>query len=447
MNLDAIAARIEPSDDERARIASTVERLLGMLDAALQDQAPDAEPTIQGSIAKDTYTAGAGDIDVFLLFPVGTDEQVLHDVTMRVADQVLDGPRRRYAQHPYALGHFEGMEVDLVPAYRVPDATHKMSPVDRTPFHTQWVQTHLDAAKRRDVRLAKQWLKGIGCYGAETAIGGLSGYLVEVLVHVLGSFERLVAWAADPQRAMRLTVDDDAVDDDVSPLIVVDPVDASRNCAAAVQPATLARLQEAAVAYQQDPADRFFFPMGPRSESPATLADALQGQGATWLGWCLTDVPDRLDIVYPQFQKACDRIAGALAGAGFRVRRHHTWTNDEMVCMQWLLDEAPLPATRVHRGPPPGTGGNAERFRKKWESHPDVAGPVHELDGRLAVEVVVRERRPSAWLRSHLAPLPLGKHVEASRQTAVLLDDPGAVVPPWSPIVADFILDRRPWQR
>lgn len=440
--IDEVLARIVPTDEERRRVEGIVQRLQDAVEAALDGC---ATATIQGSIAKDTWLSGSTDVDLFILFPTDADELTLADTTRRIGEQVLDGARRRYAQHPYTVGEFEGLTVDLVPAYAVATASQKMSAVDRTPFHTAWVHKHLDDEMRNEVRLAKRWLKGIGAYGAETAIAGFSGYLVEVLIALLGSFENLVIWFAADATPRRLSGPDDHVQDDVSPLIVVDPVDPARNCAAAVSADTIAHCKEAARTYQASPDLRFFFPAPPASAAPDVLQHRLRDQAQTWIGWVLPDAPERLDIVYPQFQKAADRIANALGDAGFQPAATHTWTDDDAVYMQWLCAATPLPETRLHRGPPVDAAPNAQRFREKWEAH-DGAGPVHEDNGRLAVEVVIPHRTPAAWLEANLEKLPLGKHVERCRRNGRLITDP-AVGPPWSPIVTDFILGRRPWER
>ncbi len=442
-----VLQRVLPNDAERQRVDDAVARLLASVQAAVDAEDPSATATVQGSIAKDTWHSGAMDVDLFVLFPTDVDADTIAQATRRVGEQVLLDAKQRYAQHPYIVGAFEGLTVDLVPAYAIDDATQKMSAVDRTPFHTRWVLANLDDRRRHDVRLAKQWLKGIGAYGAETATAGFSGYLVEVLIVVLGSFSALLAWLAGGAQPRRITHRDDRVDDDVSPLVVVDPVDPTRNCAAAVSEETLRLCEEAANAYHDEPALSFYFPATPEAGTPNDLRATLDERGHRWLGWVLTDLPERLDIVYPQFKKAADRIGQALADAGFTLDGTHTWTNERMVCMQWLLEAEPLPATRIHRGPPIDLEPNGERFRKKWDGHPDAPDGVHDVDGRLQVEVHVRHRTPDAWLAAHLDKLSLGKHVEKSRPTARLVTDLVDVPSPWSPIVTDFILGRRPWER
>lgn len=447
----AVLHRVTPSKEEEAGMQGRVARLEAACRTALEAEGMAGTPTVQGSVAKGTWLSGAADLDCFLLMDPDLPEERLKTVAEAVGPRVLDDARKKYAQHPYLIGTFEDLQVDLVPAYRVPDAGHRMSAVDRTPFHTAWVREHLDEAARGQVRLLKRWCKGVGIYGAETAVGGFSGYLLEVLMHHHGGFAEVLGWFAAGSEPRRIAPGGrDDVDDDVSPLVVVDPVDATRNCAAAVQADILARAQEAAQAYQRAPGERFFFPVPPAPTDAARLHDALATQDATWLGLTLTPRTDRLDIVLPQFQKAGRTLAQGMERAGFPVRRAQVLPFDDeaQVGLQWVLDGAPLPEATTHTGPPADATPHADTFRKKWQGHPDAVGDVTTVDGRLQITVAVPHRTPHEWLRAHLDRLATGKHVRAALdESHRILDDPADAPADWAPRVADFVLDRRPWQR
>lgn len=447
MSLEAeVRDRLRPDREERHRMGKAVAALKGGLQGNLESAGLPGEATVQGSVAKDTWLAGSTDIDVFVMLPPEVDDERLDGLMRTAVDGVLEDAQAKYAQHPYLIGSFQGFDVDVVPAYRVARPGKRLSAVDRTPFHTQWVREQMDAEDRDEVRLAKQWMKGIEVYGAETAIAGFSGYLVEVLVHRFGGFSGLVDWLAGGATPRRIALGADDVDDPVSPLIIVDPVDPERNCAAAVSEGTLADAIEAARAYRDAPSQRFFFPRPAEAASADRLHAVLSERGQAWFGIAFPDAAERLDLVAPQFQKATRRIADELARAGFAVAASRTDIMEPVVGMQWLVAAEPLPATRLHTGPPVGTT-HADRFEQKWQGHPDAAAPVRDIDGRLAIDITIHHRTPAAWLAAHLEELPLGKHVHAAMQRATVMEDPGDVPSPWSPRVTDFILQRRPWQR
>ena len=434
-----VLTRITPDADEQARMDATVASILAAAQAAMDEAGLDGEASVQGSVAKGTWLAGNTDIDLFLLLDPATPQEALKDAAATVGQAILDNPQTKYAQHPYLIGTFQGYDVDLVPAYAVAAAGAHMSAVDRTPFHTRWVLDHSDTALRDDIRLAKKWCKGVEIYGADTATGGFSGYLVEVLVIAQGGFDGFIHWLSRPGR---VAMGDDQVDDDVSPLVVVDPVDAARNCAAAIHADVLERATHAATAYLADPSEAFFFPAPPRDE-PEACQQALEGQGLAWIGLCMTPQTDRLDLVFPQFQRAARTLSDAFERAGFQVLRHRVDELDD-VCMQWLVKDVELSATFPRQGPAPDKEPNARKFRQKWQDNPDAAGPIEEVDGRLQVLVHRTARTPAAWLAQELPRFQGGKHVVAALKHHVIEGRPRAS---WAPLVTDFILDRRPWQR
>lgn len=447
-----VLAEVTPTAAEQAALDADVAALLAACDARLAAARLPGKATVQGSVAKGTWLRGGADIDLFLLLDPAVPQERLDSAALEVGPHVLADVAKKYAQHPYLMGTFRGRAVDLVPAYAVSEASAKMSAVDRTPFHTQWVRAHLGEHKRGQVRLLKRWMKGTGIYGAQTAIGGFSGYLVEVLVARFLSFDGVLTWLAGDAQPRRITVKDlpDQVTDEVSPLVVVDPVDPGRNCAAAVSLATLHQAVAAARAYRKGPSRRFFSPAPPRAELAETLRHALDAQDAAWAAALLAPKTDRLDIVLPQFQKAARTLETGLEAAGFKVRRLDVAVSDDEreVLVQIVCDGGMLPDRRLHRGPLDDARPNAARFREKWETHPDALSPVRRgAEGKLEVELAVRLRTPGQWLAARLPLEPLGRHVQDALDGHRTFADPATVPPAWGPRVADVVLDRRPWER
>ncbi len=447
-----ILAEITPNAQEQAALEAVVADLVRLCDEQLAAAGLPGKAGVQGSVAKGTWLRGGGgaDIDLFLLLDPSVPQDRLESVALQVGPKVLEDCQKKYAQHPYLTGTFRGYDVDLVPAYAVAEAGAKMSAVDRTPFHTAWVREHLGNHKRAQARLLKRWLKGTGAYGAQTAIGGFSGYLVEVLVARFLSFDGVLVWLAGDARPRRIALGADLVTDEVSPLVVVDPVDPARNCAAAVSLPTLELAIAAAKAYRRSPGRRFFFPNPPRGELPATLQEGLTAHDASWVGALVRPKTQRLDIVFPQFQRAARTLETGLAQAGFKVHRLDVAVSDDEsdVFLQFVCGGEPLPARRVHTGPVDDGRPNAKRFREKWEDHPEALGPVQPgPGGKLQVELAVRLRTPAAWLAARLPLEPLGKHVQDALEGHAVLADPGQAPQAWAPRVADVVLDRKPWER
>ena len=160
---DEVLERIRPDENETTKINKIYNNLKNKITKR------NLESLIVGSIAKGTNLKGA-DIDLFIRFDEDTD---LKSEGLKVAREILTDGKELYAQHPYLRGEIEGIGIDLVPCYAIKDSSKSISAVDRTPFHTKWVTENI-AGKEDEVRLAKQFLKGAGAYGANAAIGGMA---------------------------------------------------------------------------------------------------------------------------------------------------------------------------------------------------------------------------------------------------------------------------------
>src|SRR3990170_1876224 len=240
MALEAqVLKRVVPSPEEEARLRATVEDVKRRVSSGIRARGLDAEPLLVGSVAKGTHLSEA-EIDLFVAFPRTVPREALEKVGLELGE-FLKEKVRQYAEHPYTRGRWNGFEVEVVPCYRIADASQKMSAVDRTPLHAAYVLEKLKPGQRDQVRLLKAFCEGIGVYGAEAKVQGFSGYLCELLGLKFGTF-RGVLEAATGWRGHEVVI---ALEGPPSkpfaePLIVVDPVDAGRNVASAVSEETLA---------------------------------------------------------------------------------------------------------------------------------------------------------------------------------------------------------------
>ena len=245
--LQEVLKRVRPDKKELARIGQLSQRLL---DEASGDSS--FSPLIVGSVAKGTFLKGA-DIDLFLKFKSGTD---LKKEGLDAARKILPEGRELYAQHPYLRGEIDGVGLDVVPCYEIDEPANPISAVDRTPFHTEWVKQNI-AGMEDQIRLAKQFLKGAGAYGAGAAVGGFSGYLVEILCIKYLGFTNLLKEMSGWRPPVKLGTVEGAPD---SPIMLSDPVDKGRNVAAGVTLRGLGAAVLASKAFINEPALEFFFP-------------------------------------------------------------------------------------------------------------------------------------------------------------------------------------------
>ncbi|MFC7193562.1 CCA tRNA nucleotidyltransferase [Halosimplex aquaticum] len=418
--VERVRERVEPDAAERERLERVADDLRERARAAIADLPVDAEVIQVGSTARDTWLAGDRDIDLFVSFPPEIDREDLESYGLDVGHAVLPEGHEEYAEHPYVKGTRDGFEVDLVPCYAVEDATEIQSAVDRTPFHTEYLAERIDAALASEVRVAKQFLTGIGVYGSDLRTRGFSGYLTELLVHEYGGFRAFAEAAAnwhppvefDPEDHGRETFDD--------PLVVIDPTDPERNVAAVCSAEAVARLQHYARDLLDSPREELFYPAEPEPLGADGVREAFERRGTTPVALRF-DAPDVVDDqLYPQLDRSLGGVTSELDRRGFDVLRAAAWA-DETVVLLAELEVAERPAVERHEGPPVHVRDHAAGFYEAYaDDDPEADGTYGPfLDGERYVVERPREFETAVeFLESDAVfDVALGAHVESAMES------------------------------
>ncbi|MFU8867451.1 CCA tRNA nucleotidyltransferase [Natronococcus sp.] len=429
--LSRVRDRIDPDPDERARLRAVAETLAERAEDAATELASGADVLQVGSSARETWISGDRDIDVFVRFPPELDRETLEEYGLEVGHETVTDGHEEYAEHPYVKGEVEGFDVDVVPCFRLESATEIRSAVDRTPFHNRYLEERLDEELAADVRLAKQFLKGIGAYGSDLRTSGFSGYLTELLVVEYGGFRPLLETAADWQPPVELDPEDHGRESFSDPLIVIDPTDPERNVAAVCSAENVARLQHYAREFLAAPSVDLFEPREPEALTAAALRDRLADRETTAVA-VRFEAPDLVDDqLYPQLQKSLEGIVGGLDDHGFDVLRAQTFA-DETAAVFAELAVAERPAVERHLGPPVHVRDHAEGFYDAYADDPDVYGPF--IDGDRYVAERKRDCTTArAYLESdRLFDVGLGAHVETALEEGydVLVEEETAALLP-----------------
>ena len=440
---DAVAAtvhdRVTPSPEERERLADAVADLVDRAERAVDDLPAAADVVHVGSTARDTWLAGDRDVDLFVRFPPDLDRDLLREYGLTVGHAVLPESHEEYAEHPYVVGEYDEFAVDLVPCYAVETATAIRSAVDRTPFHSQYLDARLDDSLAGEVRICKQFLSGLGIYGSNLRTRGFSGFLAELLVLEHGGFRPLVEAAA----GWRLPVvfDPDGHDGGHetaehsggesgtaagaqfdSPLVVVDPTDPGRNVAAVCSADNVARLQHYARALLADPREGLFERDNPDPVDRNEVRETLTDRGTSPLA-VRFDAPEVVgDQLWPQLEKSRDGVAATLDRYGFDVFRSAAFaetddgaggaaTGDAVLLFELAVDERPR--IERHEGPPVHVREHAVEF---YETYAGEAASGPFVDGD---RYVVERDREYADARSLLEgetifDAALGAHVQSA---------------------------------
>jgi tRNA nucleotidyltransferase (CCA-adding enzyme) len=437
--------RILPTADEEERLHAVVHELQKVLSERVAAKGLDAKPLLVGSVAKGTHLHET-EIDMFVAFPPDVPRDVLEKEGLALGD-VLERPVRMFAEHPYSRGWYKGFEVEIVPCYRIVDAAQRLSAVDRTPLHVDYVLGHLGEDQGDQVRLLKAWAEGIGVYGAEAKIRGFSGYLCELLVLRYGTFRGVLEAASSWRAGLKIEFERPATRPFPEPLAVVDPIDGNRNVASAVSAEQMAAFAHAARVYLSKPSERFFFPRPPRPRTVPQIRALLRKRG-THLVLVTMPAPGLTeDVTYPQVRKAHRSVLELLHRNGFAVLHSTSGIEGGEVLLVLEFEVFELPRVQLHEGPPVWVA-NAEDFLRKWRaSRRTMAGP-HLRDDRWVVEVERDATDAAALLKREFRTLSLGKDLDrASRGGLRIRVDGDAVRAKYAGALTAFFDRRFPWER
>ena len=155
-----VLRRILPTEDEERRLRAVVRDLTDRLAERITARGLDAKPILVGSVAKGVHLHEP-EVDMFVAFSPDLPREDLEKEGLAFGD-ILERPVRMYAEHPYTRGWYKGFEVEIVPCYKITNAAQRLSAVDRTPLHVDYVLGHLGEDQATEVRLLKAWAEGIG---------------------------------------------------------------------------------------------------------------------------------------------------------------------------------------------------------------------------------------------------------------------------------------------
>jgi tRNA nucleotidyltransferase (CCA-adding enzyme) len=388
-----VLKEIKPSDLETRTIIANSNEIMNRL---AKITGKSVELRVAGSIARGTNLKGNADIDIFMLFHKKTGRDELVKKGLSFGKKLASGKRDRYeikyAEHAYVRVYLDkvGMRVDLVPALKIDNIEEMGTTVDRTPLHTEFINTRLSNRQRDDVRLLKYLLKAHNIYGAEVKIGGFPGYLCELLIYQFGSLTKLLESAA--QFRLPLILDPISRTSQKDPIltkkfnsnfIVIDPVDRNRNVGAGVSLESLSRFVMVARDFVERPEIGTFYGKGFSSRQTHKAIDEYMRLTGLEFFLLVTKAPDKSeDVVWPQLRKLANMISEHIERSGFSVYLSVPWVSGKEGFILTVTPKASIP-TRMLKGPSAFIGGGATNFLK---NHADGFGILMRNDTLYALE-------------------------------------------------------------
>ena len=348
---------IVPSEKERKEIAALTDKIVAHLTEKISKTELKARVEVVGSIAKDTWISHDRDLDIFIVFDISTPLEELKKMGLALGKIELDGftSETAYANHPYTINRFKEFKMDVVPCY---DSLEIITAVDRTPHHTRFVKENI-GDRRNDVRLLKQFMKGVGVYSSEQKVQGFAGYLCELLVIHYNSFDNVLKNASEWKFGEYIDIKKKGRSGDFKdPLVVIDPVDPKRNVASALSIGKLCEFIHYSRMFISAPSveyfhkkKRLFVKRFPESEVYVII---FEGE--------LLD-----DIIFSQLRKSAKYISTILEKNDFKPLSYGLFKKGELSGIVFEVEKYILSPIIKHYGPKVFDHANYDSFVSKYK--------------------------------------------------------------------------------
>lgn len=395
--LKKVLKRIKPRKSEERKLKNLSVKVLEVTNS--EAAKVNAKAMLVGSLTRDTWLPDKSEFDIFVLFHPDLPREQLEKIGLSIGKSTIKRLGGKfhidYAEHPYVCGRVNGVDIDIVPCYEIESADKLKSAVDRTPFHVRYIEKRLPLEKSGDVRLLKQLCRAQGVYGADAKTEGFSGYVCELVIIRYGSF--IAALEAVSQWKAGIVIDIEQFYDKKEyfnlrrqfkdqMLILIDPIDKSRNAAAAVSARSLYVLKKAASEFLSKPEKKYFFAGKHKPLSKSELLRMQRRRGTELI--LVSFKPPKVvpDILWPQLRRFAERLEAILGENEFVVLGKDVYTNEnDFAAVLLEMEVSKLPFVQKRIGPRVFDWDDSTRFVEKYK-RPALAGPF--VDGGFwAVEV------------------------------------------------------------
>ncbi|MCB9358870.1 hypothetical protein H6503_02980 [Candidatus Woesearchaeota archaeon] len=349
---------------ERAAISKLIKQIKGLL----KDNKINATPMLGGSAAKETFIGNDFDVDIFVMF--NYNEYKDKDISKILTKAIK--PLKPVKVHGSRDYFHINKRYEIVPVLKIAKPEQAINVTDASPLHAAWVKKHMTKKPRLkdEIKLAKIFFKGIGVYGAESYIKGLSGHVTDILIIKYGSFNNLLKNIAKWRDHVEIDIANHKTVLDKAkiqgPMIVVDPIQPNRNASAAINQTTFERLKKKTREFLKRPSVEFFQAKEFDISKTRKLYNII----------IKADVPSgKIDIVGAKLLKAHEYIEKELKL--FRVKKSGWyWDKKKTSYFYYKTELTKLPNYFIQEGPGKEYPEHMDIFKRKYKSTRLVKGKL-----------------------------------------------------------------------
>ncbi|MCX6774979.1 MAG: CCA tRNA nucleotidyltransferase [DPANN group archaeon] len=391
-----------PSKAEDVKVNFVVKDVIARITKELTKQKLDAKVVVGGSVAKGTWLPGISDIDFFLVFDYddfSDRSSEISNFAEKVLKKVFRNLQRLHGSRDYFAVRHENYSLEFVPVLDISNGQQARNITDYSPLHVRYVAKNTKI--KDDVRLAKQFMKAAGVYGAESYVNGFSGHVIEILSIHYGGFTQLLKHALewggkefiDAERHYRNK--DEAFKSInksklIGPLVVIDPIESDRNAAAALSFEKLKTFKLSAKKFLVNPSLEFF------REKIVTLKNLEAGKkGRVMIVFEVKTPKGKQDIIGAKMRGLFEKLQKNFADEEFTIVEKG-WLFSSVTRFWFYFGNKPLAIKKLHFGPPINLAKeHIAKFKKVWKSH-----KISIKNKKYVVELKRKYTRPQEFAKA-----------------------------------------------
>ena len=267
--LKEVLKNIEPSKEDLEIIETSLKKFTDEIQEKIKKEKIEAEVFVGGSFAKGTLIKkGEYDIDIFIRFD--KKYKNISELTQKILERKKDISVIHGSRDYFRLKIKENIFFEIVPTMKVKNPKDAENITDLSYFHVKYVKNKLKSKETlNDVKIAKVFCYANNFYGAESYIGGFSGYGLELLIYYFGSFLKFVKNFENKKDKQIIDIEKNYKNKNEilmnlnssklqSPVILIDPTYKQRNVLAALRIETFEKFKKSCSDFLKNPSNEFF---------------------------------------------------------------------------------------------------------------------------------------------------------------------------------------------
>ncbi len=269
--LNAVLQNIEPEKSMITFIENSLNEFLKQLDKKIKSQKIKADIFVGGSFAKKTVMKkDAYDADVFLRFDKKYLEKDLSELTSKLLKGIKNISIIHGSRDYFQIKFSSDFYIEIIPVLKINNPKEAKNITDLSYLHVKYINKKIKSEKLlNDIKLAKAFCHANNCYGAESYIGGFSGYSLELLVYHYKGFLKFLKEIAKSKDKLIIDIEkyyrnknfilmDLNSSKIASPIILIDPTYKQRNALAALNKETFEKFKKTSADFLKNPSIKFF---------------------------------------------------------------------------------------------------------------------------------------------------------------------------------------------